>query len=537
MPSSPRTRPLSILSQFKARGHRQKPQKPTGSELPPPSLDKVPSRPPTALKVDRMAPTLKERGGRLQAFARGTPEPNATQNHSHDHSHRNRKRSETPQSTAPVAPTRQEIVESAKLPIPKGGRHAAPHQRDGSVASQPAPQSPPHVGHPSQQRRPRASSNDRQDTRDPHEALFNGSQLGEGFMKSGLTTPHNERADAMSEVMNRNKKSPVSLSHHPLFRSQFEQGARSSEDAAFFLGDDGFMTVVTGGSRHGPPNMKDGFDNANMNARSINEPHNRSNHQLPTSPAERHAKLPVREVKVKRSHSTRREDPAMMDDTRVLSPTIESSRWQAQNRSHGGSRPTLFRDVDIELDSCAELEEPQSTPKAPRTKPPPQKSLMESSMPVTKASRDEGPEKKRRRGSPDYDDKVLSSMAYSQLQNEAFDHNPAAVTAQSSSEAKADDYASMLARYFPKSETEQRNMFANMSIHDWEASGDWFIDQFADLMHKLRDARQEKRRVVRTFEDEIAHREESVRMRSDIIDRKLIKMKQDGQRVVEDKEL
>jgi hypothetical protein len=374
-------------------------------------------------------------------------------------------------------------------------------------------------------RRPRAGSHDRQDV---PESLFHGSQLSEGFLRSGLTTPQNERED---EPAHRAKKSPAPHNVHPLFRAQFEPGARSSEDAAFLVGDDGFMTVITG--RHATAsNMKDGFQNVNMHDRATNG----SNHQLPTSPAERHAKLPMRDAKAKRSNSTRREAPA--DPQRVLSPTLESSRWQARNKSRVDEQATLFRDVDLEVDSYGGgLEELDSTPKAAKTVAPPQRTLMESSMPVTSASRNEPRERKRRRASLDYDDKVLSSMAYAQLQQEAFDYDPAAVAAQSNSGAKPDDHASILARFLQQSEKEQRNMFAGMSIKDWEMSGDWFIDQFAELMHRLRDARQNKRRIVQKFEDEIAHREESVRLRSDVIDRKLVKMKQDGQRVVEDKEL
>jgi hypothetical protein len=288
--------------------------------------------------------------------------------------------------------------------------------------------------------------------------------------------------------------------------------------------------------------MKDGFHDTTLTDRKYEEL-NGSRHQLPTSPTPRQAKLPMREVKVRKPQAERREEPTLLDEARVSSPTFESTRWQAQHKKESGHRPPMFHEVD-ELDSCAELEEPQTTPKAskPRATPKtakaaPQKVLMESSMPVTKATRDDFKEKKRRRVSLDYDDKALSSMAYAQLQQEDFDFNPSAVAAHINSESQGDEHASLLERFLQQSEKEQRSMFANMSIADWEASGDWFIDQFADLMHRLRDARKTKRRIVRTFEEEIANREEMVRLRSEAIDRKLVKMKQDGQRVVEDKDL
>jgi hypothetical protein len=49
------------------------------------------------------------------------------------------------------------------------------------------------------------------------------------------------------------------------------------------------------------------------------------------------------------------------------------------------------------------------------------------------------------------------------------------------------------------------------------------------------EARRNKRRIIQDFEQEAANREEAVRLKTQSIDRKLSKMKQDGQRVVEDK--
>jgi hypothetical protein len=534
--TSPRSRNLSILSPFRSRAPKQRAQKErstrqTGSE-PPPSLERIPVAPAPATPA-KMPPTLKDRGGRLTNFARANSDGSAVSAHNHDQAHRNQpsaKRSETPQT---AAPTRQELVDAAKVPVPKSSRYVS-SPRNGSVVSHSAPQSPPHAGGP-QGRRTRASSNDRrnrQERPDRHDALFGGSQLGDGFMNSGLTTPHNERIDTSPEPTRQPKKSP-SLSQHPLLRGQFEPGSRGSDEAAFYISDDGFMRVVTGSGHHAS-NMKDGFQDSNMNERINYEDANASARQLATSPTPRKAKLPMREVKVKKQ-TDRRNNTAMPEDARVSSPTFESTRWQAQQKKAGASQH-LFREIDGELSSCAELEEPQTTPKASKTKAV-QKTLLESSMPVTRAIPQEPREKKRRRASLDYDDKTLAGMAYSELQAQGFDFNPSSAAVHPSPESKGDETKSLLLRYLPQSEKEQRHMFANMPITDWEASGDWFIDQYVELMGRLRDARQKKRRVMRAFEDEITSREEMVRVRSDAIDRKLSKMQQDGQRVVEDKEL
>jgi hypothetical protein len=52
----------------------------------------------------------------------------------------------------------------------------------------------------------------------------------------------------------------------------------------------------------------------------------------------------------------------------------------------------------------------------------------------------------------------------------------------------------------------------------------------------MREARRQKRRAVHALESEVAVREEAVRGKADAIDRKLGQMKQDGQRVVDDRE-
>jgi hypothetical protein len=141
--------------------------------------------------------------------------------------------------------------------------------------------------------------------------------------------------------------------------------------------------------------------------------------------------------------------------------------------------------------------------------------------------------RKRNRPAADYDDKVLSSMSWADLQKEPFDHDPAqAAHTHGQAGSETDQLTKNLERLKSETDEDQRAFFCRASMEDWEKSGDWFVDQFADLMKKLRDARREKREMVGGFEKEAAQREEAVRQRSEAIDRKLAKMRQDGRRVV-----
>ncbi|KAH7328069.1 extracellular mutant protein 11-domain-containing protein [Stachybotrys elegans] len=529
MPTSPRTRPMSILSPFKSKAQRQ----PTS----PP--DKKPAhRPPSAARTDAMAPGIKARSGKLAAFAHGIsngPSSEAIAQYQGPPPAQRlipdkraptplSKRSPTPQrapTSPPTKQTRLEAAEAARLPIPKNTRYA----RDNGISSPPPPQSPPNDIHPAL-RRPRANSNDN------NGGLFAGSQLGESFMNSGLTTPQNERDEVLSDAVYDTKRSPPRPAR--AIREQLEPPARSSDDASFYIREDGMMTVVTGSKRHDPAYLKDGFQETSVNIRKKSPERRQNARELSTSPAEKQRKLPYRDSKRQRSYV---EVGGYGDEPRSSSPTFESTVWQAQMKTDAG-RSKLFREMDDDVVSSVEPD--ATTPKASKVSKskvkPPQKSLMESSMPPVMMSRNDSRDKKRRR-SFDYDDMDLSAMAFSDLLRQPFDHDPSRGAAPGGHDIRGETQADKLERFRRQGEKEQRQMFVRMSMDDWETAGDWFVDQFTDLMQKMKQARQNKRRMIKKFEAEIAEREEAVRLRSEAIDRKLVKMKQDGQRVVEDKDV
>lgn len=148
----------------------------------------------------------------------------------------------------------------------------------------------------------------------------------------------------------------------------------------------------------------------------------------------------------------------------------------------------------------------------------------------------QSPSKKRRHG-VDYDDVALKQMSFAQLQNEPFDHDPTREVPQSPAKPPADNLADRLKFYGGKDEDVQAQFFAGMPVRDWEESGDWFLEQFGDIVTRMKEARQAKRKMVEQYETEISNREEVVRRKKETIDRKLSKLKHDGDAMMKGKEL
>lgn len=160
-----------------------------------------------------------------------------------------------------------------------------------------------------------------------------------------------------------------------------------------------------------------------------------------------------------------------------------------------------------------------------------------SGSPMARLPASRQPSQKKRRLSIDYDDAALQRMSFAELQNEPFDHDPTREVAQSPAKPPADNLDNRLRFYQSKDENVQAQFFTQMSVRDWEESGDWFLEQFGNIVKKMRGARQAKRNMVESFENEISNREEAVRHKKESIDRRLSKLKQDGDAMMKGKEL
>lgn len=530
--------------------------------------------------------SLKGRGGRLGAFSRGMSDGDAQYNAPAPKHQVPEKRPDTPNATS-SAPTREQLVENARIPVPpsKTLRHAAAHQRLLAASNQPLPPSPQKTAsRPSKKTAyqsfvkpplelPPSSPSRSNSEEEPRRHLFQGSELGEDFMKSGftsgLTTPHHEieryaepftgkqleqyhlsdkeqdpmfqkcyhLADKGQGDITQEQRRPTIKDHGVIFQelyypaekeqsisqqerrhredndqdlmqNQFYRGPQTRRDPVFQVNENGFMAVKTALDKREPSYMNDGFQSGVISG------HKHHSHDRQPSPVEQPAKLPIREVKVKRSRGTAKEDGRVKE--KDTSRRFITSEEDAQ----------YFNDKD----------EHQITPKAKKTKkarmPPPSPAALQESSMVSATKSQALQTKKRTRASPDYDDGVLMSKTFVELQQEPFDLDPAKTVILNGLGASVDNLSMRLAQVQQQSEKEQRSFFTDMPIAKWEESGDWFVDQFAGLMNKLKEARKNKRKMIQDFEAEAAAREEAVRLRSDAIDRKLVKMKQNGQRVV-----
>lgn len=493
---------------------------------------------------------LKLKGGRLQAFARGISDGDAHYNAPTALHEKPEKRSDTPNPSS-SAPTREEIVESARVPLPQNTRRPGLHQRRVSVPKQPLAPSPQKVEslQPSQKplhQSPRASpADDPPDSPTPisslvqhRRPLFEGSQLGDNFMKSGftsgLTTPQNEynevgnmapleRGEAAS-FYNSEVKDYV---HDKLYQTTRDRD-RGRNLGPFHIHDSGLISVKPTNDHHPPTYMADGFQNGITKYRG----QYRTDHDRQLSPVRRPAKLPIREERLRISRGAPKESKRLKEKPTSPARDFIEPRWQGTfgDWDQGSSMAMNFGDVTETHIAKPDLV--HETPEASTSRTPSVKRLMASPLPVSQVSMTRPQSRKRSRANPDYNDTVLETKTFSDLQQEPFDLDPAKTVVLSGQGIGDDSLPKRLAQVQKQSESEQKAYFGSMPLQEWEAAGDWFVDEFSSLMNRFKDARKEKRHLVQDFEEEAAHREEAVRLRSDAIDDKLARMRQDGQRVV-----
>ncbi|RYP80958.1 hypothetical protein DL770_006034 [Monosporascus sp. CRB-9-2] len=207
-------------------------------------------------------------------------------------------------------------------------------------------------------------------------------------------------------------------------------------------------------------------------------------------------------------------------------------------------RSTVFADADTPMvnnpDSETESVEQQPTPK-PAVKSKPQVArqlfsrngkarvnLHESAMP-RQSTETRHSSLKKRAFELDYDDSALAHMSYADLRKQPFDFDPTQAEAQSVGAPPQGTLSEKLDHFLGKDQATQADFFTRMSVTDWEDSGDWFLERFGEIVHKIKEARRSKRATVESFENEIAGREEAVRNKMHGIGRRLAELKSEGE--------
>jgi len=139
------------------------------------------------------------------------------------------------------------------------------------------------------------------------------------------------------------------------------------------------------------------------------------------------------------------------------------------------------------------------------------------------------------KGSSDYDGQVLFGMEYNDLVKQSFDENPradlGAVSELFPTNSAQDIPARMkLAQKFD--EDAQKLFFSSLTIDQWDEAGDWFLQQFGDVLDRLRTARRERRKIAGQYEDEVHSRHDTVESKKRGISEALSSMRSSGESVL-----
>lgn len=145
--------------------------------------------------------------------------------------------------------------------------------------------------------------------------------------------------------------------------------------------------------------------------------------------------------------------------------------------------------------------------------------------------------------SADYDDQQLNSMTYQTLKDETWEVEKHGRTSALPQELQ--DSAIPLSQRFKscvdldgeKEETQgiQVEFFAKMSTTEWEETGDFFIERFAEILTKLKEARRAKRKTATDFEKLVEERETAIREKFEKLDKDLADMRKGGEGVIRGK--
>ncbi|KAJ2972895.1 hypothetical protein NQ176_g6897 [Zarea fungicola] len=334
--------------------------------------------------------------------------------------------------------------------------------------------------------------------------LFTGSELSEGFMRSGRSTPTIEYRD----------KPAVKFASVPAQNPHSKKILPPVADVgtglpALAVGSDFRMSLIPQQRVGKIAEMNDGFSAAVVS-------HKNTRH--PPSP-------------VKRSYHQHNSDLQQTKEAK-REPRMSAPLATRQGRGRAQKRATYvpvpakaFRDNEDSSSSVQDEEDGRATlrskPITVRNKT--QRDYSPTTMPVGR---------KRPHISLDYDDQMLNEMEYKDLLQQPFDFNPATATSSTSADGHQGGLNQRLAQMKHMGRAEQERLFGSMSVEEWELAGAWFSDQFASITQKLTTARQSKRRIVDSFEQEAATREADVRRCSNKIDENLQKMREDGMKVV-----
>ena len=154
----------------------------------------------------------------------------------------------------------------------------------------------------------------------------------------------------------------------------------------------------------------------------------------------------------------------------------------------------------------------------------------------------ENPKCLKRSRDIDYSLDELSSMTFSQLQDEPFHHDPKATKpplppeiADAPLPQKLDYILSLKDDPGNNKQHHRALFFSSLPIEQYDDCGDLIVQKFADIVSKFKDARQQRRKVAREFEAEVTKREARVRAKMGAVEKDLGRLRRGGEEVVRGK--
>lgn len=133
----------------------------------------------------------------------------------------------------------------------------------------------------------------------------------------------------------------------------------------------------------------------------------------------------------------------------------------------------------------------------------------------------------------DYDLDALYAMKYDQLKDESFDNNPRAPEQPLLDNLLQKPLIDRLEHVKKNFESVQQSaFFESLPTTEWEDAGDWFLDQFSNIIARTKEARQKKRKLAQGFESEIEKRHKHISKKQHQVEDAMNKMKAQGEGLV-----
>ena len=156
---------------------------------------------------------------------------------------------------------------------------------------------------------------------------------------------------------------------------------------------------------------------------------------------------------------------------------------------------------------------------------------------IPRASVD-GPQTRKHARDLDYRLDQRSSTTFEQLSNEPFDLASASSRLSIPQEISDGNLAAKMDYILEKLKNDEakfvqrRAIFSSLSIEQYEESANLMIGRFSAIMSRLTDARQQRRRVAKDFEEEVAKREGCILGKIAAVSQSLSRLKRGGEEVV-----